>query len=74
MKKFIFILISLSVILFASCVKFPEPTPEPPASKIPSDFDWKTVQDIKLNVQVSPVSGIADSYIRVIKVLYFTFT
>ena len=68
MKKFIFILISLSVILFASCVKFPEPTPEPLASKIPSDFDWKTVQDIKLNVQVSPVSGIADSYIRVIKV------
>lgn len=68
MKKFIFILISFSVVLFASCVKFPEPTTEPTTSKIPSDFDWKTVKDIKLNVQVSPVSGIADSYIRVLKV------
>lgn len=68
MKYFKIILFALSVVLFTSCVKFPKPTPETPDSKIPVDFDWKTVQDIKLTIQVSPIAGIPDTYTRIIKI------
>ena len=64
MKYFKIIIFALSVVLFTSCVKFPKPTPETPDSKIPVDFDWKTVQDIKLTIQVSPIAGIPDTYTR----------
>ena len=57
----------LSLIMISSCVKFPQPD-RGVTSDIPENFDWKTVQNINLNVQVNSVSGINDSYIRVIKV------
>lgn len=68
MKKVAFIIFGLTVSLLTSCVKFPAPNPTEPTSKIPSGFNWKTVQELNLSVQVGTVNGIADSYIRVVKI------
>lgn len=68
MKKVALIIFGLTVLLLTSCVKFPAPNPTEPTSKIPSGFNWKTVQELNLSVQVGTVSGIADSYIRVVKI------
>jgi len=59
----------LLLLISSSCVKFPAPGPgTEPGTTIPSDFNWKTVQDVNINVQVPPVSGIGDNYIRVIRI------
>jgi LruC domain-containing protein len=59
----------LILLISASCVKFPAPGPGPePGTTIPLDFNWKTVQDVNINVQVPSVSGISDNYIRVIRI------
>ena len=57
----------LSLLVVTSCVKFPQPDPGV-VSDIPESFDWKTVQNVNVNVQVNSISGISDNYIRVIKV------
>ena len=60
---------TIFVLILSSCIKFPNPGPGPePGTTIPSDFNWKTVQDVNINVQVSSVSGIGDNYIRVIRI------
>lgn len=72
MKRLFFIITSVMVLLTAGCVKFP--TPEPPGTDIiPVDFDWKTVTEVNLNVQVGSVTGISDSYLRIIKVYSSSF-
>jgi len=59
----------LLLLISGSCVKFPAPGPGPePGTTIPTDFNWKTVQDVNINVQVPSVSGIGDNYIRVIRI------
>ncbi len=59
----------LLLLISSSCVKFPAPGPGPvPGTTIPSDFNWKTVQDVNINIQVPSVSGIGDNYIRVIRI------
>lgn len=59
----------LLLLISGSCVKLPAPGPGPePGTTIPSDFNWKTVQDVNINVQVPSVSGIGDNYIRVIRI------
>lgn len=61
------IVIALSLLVVTSCVKFPQPDPGV-VSDIPESFDWKTVQNVNVNVQVNSITGISDNYIRVIKV------
>ncbi len=73
MKKLLFIILGLVILSTASCVKFPTPEPIDPTTQIPVDFDWKTVQEVNLNVQVGSVSGISDSYLRIIKVYSSSF-
>ena len=59
----------LVLLISSSCVKFPTPGPPPePGTTIPTDFNWKTVQDVNVNIQVPSVTGIGDNYIRVIRV------
>lgn len=59
----------LLLLIFSSCVKFPDPGPGPePGTTIPPDFSWKTVQEVNIKVQVNTTVGIPDSYIRVIKI------
>lgn len=59
----------LLLFIFSSCVKFPAPGPGPePGTTFPSDFNWKTVQDVNINVQVPSVGGIGDNSIRVIRI------
>ena len=61
--------LTILVLILSSCIKFPDPGPGPePGTTIPTDFNWKTVQDVNINVQVSSVSGIGDNYIRVIRI------
>ena len=60
---------SIATILISfSCVKFPQPDPVNPVSDIPTNFNWKTIQDVKISVGVNSVEGISDNYIRVIRV------
>ena len=61
--------VGLLFLISSSCVKFPAPNPGPnPGTTIPASFNWKTVQEVSLNVQVNSLSGIGDNYIRVIKI------
>ena len=73
MKKYIFIIIGISLVFLTGCVKLPAPNPINPTNQIPSDFNWRTVQEVNLNVQVGSISGISDSYIRVIKIYSSSF-
>ena len=73
MKKLLFIILGLIILSTAGCVKFPSPEPNNPTTQIPVDFDWKTVQEVNLNVQVGSVDGISDSYLRIIKVYSSSF-
>jgi len=62
-------IIALFLLISGSCVKIPKPEPGPdPGTTIPANFNWKTVQDVNINVMVSSVSGIGDNYIRVIRI------
>jgi len=63
------ITVSIATIFITfSCVKFPQPEPINPVSDIPSSFNWKTIQDVKISIGVNSVAGISDNYIRVIRV------
>ncbi|EKD30777.1 MAG: Outer membrane protein [uncultured bacterium] len=63
------LVVGLLLLISSSCVKFPTPGPGPePGTTIPTDFNWKTVHDVNINVQVPSVSGIGDNYIRVIRI------
>jgi LruC domain-containing protein len=73
MKKYTFIIIGISLVFLTGCVKLPAPNPINPTNQIPSDFNWRTVQEVNLNVQVGSISGISDSYIRVIKIYSSSF-
>ena len=73
MKKLLFIILGLFILFTTGCVKFPTPEPIDPTTQIPVDFDWKTVQEVNLSVQVGSVDGISDSYLRIIKVYSSSF-
>lgn len=57
-----------TILISFSCVKFPQPDPVNPISDIPTSFNWKTIQDVKISIGVNSVAGISDNFIRVIKV------
>ena len=60
---------ALFLAVISSCIKFPPPDPGPdPATTVPYDFNWKTVQDVSVQVQVNTVNGIGDNLIRLIKI------
>jgi len=63
------VIYTLLLFISISCVKFPNSGFEPePGTTIPSDFNWKMIKEVSINVQVNTIIGIPDSYIRVIKI------
>ncbi len=55
MNKYITILSGIALLLMASCQKDPIDKPDKPASiedlKVSSSFDWKTTQNVRVQVQ-----------------------
>ncbi|MDD2584792.1 MAG: hypothetical protein PHE99_07630, partial [Bacteroidales bacterium] len=71
MKKTL-LLLALFVLTVVSCVKAPISTPIEPnpeiGSTIPDNFDWKTIKEIKVTVNVTEVDAQSKDKLHIIKI------
>ncbi|MGE0092512.1 MAG: LruC domain-containing protein [Bacteroidales bacterium] len=69
MKKiFLLFIVALSI---ASCVKMPKPDvidPEKEGLEIPADFDWKTIKELDITVNVTAIDPLSNNKIHIIRI------
>lgn len=69
MKKII--LLFIVALAIASCVKMPKPDIEDPDQnglEIPDDFDWKTIKELDVTVNVTPIDAQSTNKIHIIRI------